>query len=260
MLTASSATAPAGLGTRALQLAKDPTPLVRKAVASSTAGVLALGLLSLGLVSEGDDRAERLSAPKNQAAAASAELPDPAVPPVDPLVQRFGDTADSGLSQGGITAFAAPTSGAASGSASGSASAVTSSPGGSPSPLAAQNPDAPATRGEGGLPLPEPMCDLPVVGLVCGGIGGGTDGALPALPELPDFPGLPALPGLPVPVPAVSIGANLAGQEIGVAVSLADPGIGVTLPGVGTIGSPTPSVPDETGLQVSVGSLEIGLP
>lgn len=254
VLTASSVTSPAGLGARALHLAKEPTPLVRKAVASSTAGVLALGLLSLGLVSEGTDRIERLSAPKSQTAAAIVELSDPTVPPVDPLVQRFDDTvaSTSGLVKGSTTAFGAPAS--VSAPSTTPSPAATPAPAGAPAPVAAQNPAAPATRDEGGLPSPEPVCDLPLVGLVCGGLGSDTDRAIPELPDLP------ALPGLPVPLPGVNIGVNLAGQEIGVAISLDDPGIGVTLPGVGTIGGTTPSVPEETGLNISIGSLEIGLP
>lgn len=251
MLSTSSAAAPAGFGARAIHLAKEPTPLVRKAVASSAAGVLALGLLSLGLVGEVDNGVEGLSAPKAQAAASSVELPDPSIPLVDPLPQRFTDTFTSELGSGSSagwrsrTAYQAPTA---------SPSASTGAP------LAAQNPAAPATRDDGslatgGLPIPEQACALPVINLLCG-----ITPTLPNLPALSELPELPAVPGLPVPLPGVNIGANLFGQEIGVAISLEDPGIGVTLPGLGTIGSLTPSVPDETGLDLSIGGLNIGLP
>jgi RNA polymerase sigma factor (sigma-70 family) len=78
VLTASSSSLPTGsLAARAIQLAKEPTPFMRKAAGASAAGVLALGLLALPFAS-GDKGVKGLSesnGSQSAAAPAVAELP-----------------------------------------------------------------------------------------------------------------------------------------------------------------------------------------
>ncbi|MEA2704271.1 MAG: hypothetical protein QOD63_2216, partial [Actinomycetota bacterium] len=83
--TSSSSAAPAGgLAARAAQLAKEPTPLMRRLAGASAATVLALGILSLGWAHRDD--APATAAPRRTITAASTEVP---VPPVDDAVLAF---------------------------------------------------------------------------------------------------------------------------------------------------------------------------
>ena len=237
VLTASSTAAPAGLSTRALQLAKEPTPLMRKVVGASAAGVLALGLLSLGLVTDGDDRVAGLAAPKGDAA--TVELPDPVV---DPLPERFSDSFARGSAS-----YALPRRTAAAPSGAVSAPAPSTR-----KPAAATTPaPKPQTRPQASpLPvpvpvpvtIPEPLCALPLVGGLCPS----TDGTDPA-PE-------PTLP-----LPDVNVGANLLEQKVGVAVGVDDPAVSVVA-GPIEVGEPTPATPEEEGVVATIGDTTIKLP
>ena len=61
---------------RVVQLAKEPTPMMRRVVGASAAGVLSLGLLSLGLVQPKDDAPRGYVAPKRASAADIPVLPE----------------------------------------------------------------------------------------------------------------------------------------------------------------------------------------
>jgi RNA polymerase sigma factor (sigma-70 family) len=61
---------------RVAQLAKEPTPMMRRVVAASAAGVLALGVLSLGVVQTDDDEPRTYVAPKRASNAETEVLPE----------------------------------------------------------------------------------------------------------------------------------------------------------------------------------------
>ena len=244
VLTASSATTPAGIATRALQLAKEPTPLVRKLVGSSAAGVLAIGVLSLGVVGGTDDRAAGLAAPPTSPRPVSLDTPEPAI--VDDLPERitpFTDRVAAGAPParqtfGGPASTDAPATGAP----------ATSDP--APAPSAPSAPPA-ATRPESTSPLPSPipapltdtLCTLAIVDGVCGG----TDDA-----ETEDD-------AEAAPLPTVEAGANLADQTVAVSVDAAETEVGAVVNDT-TIVEPAPEPPAEEGVAVTVGDTTISLP
>lgn len=221
VLTAASIPVPAGFA-RAVQLAKEPTPFMRKAVGASAAGVLAAGLLALPFVGNGSDgRVRGLEAPSaSSGAPAAVEFP----------AASFGSVPSYSLSPGAGAsvstarrAFSAPR---ATQPSKPPARPVTKG-----TPPAATKPD----QSDPGL-LPAPVCD--VLSLLCGAEGGGT-------------PPLPA-------VPPVTVGVNLGGHEVGLGVTLTPtPAAGAVIDGT-TVGSPATAAPATSGVTVGPVTVPLG--
>jgi RNA polymerase sigma factor (sigma-70 family) len=223
VLTASTSTLPTGsLAARAIQLAKEPTPFMRKAAGVSAAGVLALGLLALPFASSNKGVpgfAE--SQGSAQSAPAVAELP--AAAPIDTTSGSAYSLDASTMSRGsnGRLAFSAP-----------GATTPTTTPAKKKAPAqqspAATKPDEPAN------PL-APITDLlsPI-----------TDPLLPS--------GVDSLPA--------NVGVNLGGHDLGVGAVLgATPAVGVEADDQ-VIGTTDPATPTTPGVVVQVGPIAVPIP
>jgi hypothetical protein len=217
VLTAASVPALGGLTARAVQLAKEPTPFMRKAVGASAAGVLALGLLALPFVDEGGNgRVSGLAAPARSAGTpATAELPAASFDSAPAYSFSHGATE----SFGGRHAFIAPRSPRP--------ASPPKAPAKTPSPPAATKPDQPSL-------LPPAVCGA--VSLLCAGPGGN------------------ATPSLPIPaVPPVNVGVNVGGHQVGVGVTAGPtPSVGAVVDGT-QIGAPVPATPTSPGATVQAG-------
>jgi hypothetical protein len=209
---ASALGAGAGMA-KVVQMAKEPTPAMRRFVGASAAGVLTLSVLSLGFMDRNRDAdAEPLA--ERHAAPASASLPDYALPVSYGTPLTGGSSGASGtgipnLSTGpkGRTTFnpGAPGSGAEAPKAD------------APKPPAASSPDAQDPPGNG--PLAD-VCTL-----------------LAALCP-------------PADVPTIGLGANVGGIPIGagVTVDVADPldsTVGINVNGTQPLApAPAPTAPN----------------
>jgi hypothetical protein len=190
-----------------LHLAKQPTPAMRRFVGASAAGVLAIGVLSLGFVDRNHDaKATDLASPSHEASA-DATTPDQALAvsyasPLTGIVPMGGDSSSDAVRR--RSAY------------------VTPSPGGSSTPSA----PAPAAPPSGGAPaspqpaplLPDQTCTL--LAALCPPVNNGD--------------------------PTVGVGANLGGTTIGTTVTAnpTDPTsstIGLTVGDQTLIGSPAPA-------------------
>lgn len=231
-LAASSTEGAAGFVAKATQLAKEPTPFMRKVAGSAAAGVLAIGLLSLGFVGETDGPVAGLAAPRGTVGSASVELPEATIS--DSYAFPTGSFTTGGAAFGSVPSGSGRT--AFSGTPSATAPATPAE-----DPLAAKAPAAeqpPATKPEDASPL-APLCGL--VSLLCP-TGGDETAPPPALPEIP-----------------VNVGLNLGGHEVGVGLGLdASPTAGATVDDTDII-APAPT-PTDPGVQLQVGPVAVPVP
>jgi RNA polymerase sigma factor (sigma-70 family) len=227
VLTASSSSLPTGsLAARAIQLAKEPTPFMRKAAGASAAGVLALGLLALPFASS-DKGVKGLAAPDGTVQSAAA-------PAVAEVPAASFDTAGGSYALpagiGGTTsvdrrAFTAPRGTAVTPPASTKSTTTTTAP--APTP-AATKPDAPAN----------PLTQL---------LG-------PILTPILPSPG-----AAPTEIPA-NVGINLGGHDLGLgAIVGTTPALGVEADDT-VVGTTDPATPTTPGIVVQVGPLTVPVP
>ncbi|MCU1374489.1 MAG: hypothetical protein JWO68_1775 [Actinomycetia bacterium] len=222
VLTAASLPA-AGFGARAVQLAKEPTPFMKKALGASAAGVFALGLLALPFASDNGNGANGVAGPtRSSEAPAVAELP--AAAPISSPSYGLSTSSGSSTFSTGRQGFTAPKGTAPKPPAA--------KPAAKPAPPAATKPNE-----QPGL-LPAPVCAA--VALLC-----------------PGGNGAPAIPGAPA-LPPIGVGVNLGGHDLGVTVT---PAPGASIDDT-TVVAPAPATPAEPGITVQapgVGSLNIPL-
>jgi RNA polymerase sigma factor (sigma-70 family) len=196
VLTASTALPTGSLAARAVQLAKEPTPFMRKAAGASAAGVLALGLLALPFASNGGGAVKGVTDPGAQAASRGA----PAVAEAPAVALSSPGAATAGLA--GTTSadrrsFAAPHGKAAAAPAKAAPKPMQTTP-------AATKPDAPSN----------PITDLlaPILKPV---IPGGAPASIPANVGVNlggAVAGVGAVVG-PAPTAGVQVGDTVAGTN-----------------------------------------------
>ena len=217
-LASTSVPATSGLA-RVVQLAKEPTPFMRRVVGASAAGVLTLGLLSLGVIDRHDNQAVKgLALPKQPARAASIDLPVATIP--TPLDSTFGS-----LSLPAPVPAAPP--------------APTDTP-----PPAAPPPAAPAAAPAAEPPSsPAPAAtqpDTPLPGGVCA-----------LAPVLCQVVAPPQSQSTTPGTPAVAVGANVDGTGTGAAVTTDPaPSAGATVGGT-SVGTPAPTPTDPNTVSVT---------
>ena len=220
LASSSGAAGIAGMA-RVVQLAKEPTPFMRRVAAGSSATVLALGLLSLGLAHRDHTIVPSASGPKHTIRSASADSP----------VATFDDSvlgyAWAPVSIPVVPAAAPP----------GPTASIPGHPvSGAVSPTGRVTPDDSAADSttSAASALPAPVCAA--IAALCGS------------------------PGSDAPV-AVGVGANVADHQAGVAVTVAPvPAVSVTVDHT-TIGSPTPApTPAAPGVSVVVGPVSQTIP
>jgi RNA polymerase sigma factor (sigma-70 family) len=221
VLASSSTTGSSGLA-RVVQLAKEPTPMMRRVAGASAATVLALGLLALGLAHQDDPGTPTMAAPRQTITTASAEAP---VGTLDDAMLSFAWASNTG-SAAVAAAPSAPTHPGGAPTA-GVPSARPTSP--TPSGSAADSGSPAATS-----PLPAAVCTI--VAALCPAQGS-------------DSPPL-----------AVGLGANVADHEAGVRVNLAPvPSVSVTVDDT-TVGSPTAPTPSAPGVTLQAGPVSQTVP
>jgi RNA polymerase sigma factor (sigma-70 family) len=194
---------------KVVQLAKEPTPAARRFVGASAAGVLTLGLLSLGIIDRNREAdAEPLT--ERQAASATTTLPDYALP------VSYG-TPLTGITTG---AFGSGIPNLISGP-KGRTGYVAGAPGSAEVPAPTAATPAPSSNN-----TPPPAAETKDDGVICT--------LLAAL-----------CPPTSDPAPTVGVGANIGGTPIGVGVTVdvADPGVPTVGLNVGgtTILAPAPA-------------------
>jgi RNA polymerase sigma factor (sigma-70 family) len=176
---------------KVVQLAKEPTPAARRFVGASAAGVLTLGLLSLGIIDRNRD-ADADPLTERQAASASTTLPEYAMP------VSYG-TPLTGITTG---AFGSGIPNLTSGP-KGRTGYVAGAPGSAEAPAPTATAPAPSSN-----TTPPPAAEAKDDSLIC-----------TLLASL--------CPPTSDPAPTVGVGANIGGTPIGVGVTVdaTDPGV-----------------------------------
>jgi RNA polymerase sigma factor (sigma-70 family) len=223
-LAASTSAAPAsaGLGARVAGWAKEPTPMVRRLVGASAAGVLGLGVLAASFVGSPGAIATDLTAPKLTGPLRQLDLPDAQVLAGTRLDLPTGSTFTRS-SLGGPTISGPGARGGSGGG--GSSDGGTSAPGGTASaPSAPSAPAATAPDGQApdtGTPI-DPL--LEVLEPPAGGDG---------------------------PAVTVGVGGRLGDNTASVEVT-SEPSVSIDL-GPVQVGEPAPA-PEDDGVQVDLGT------
>jgi RNA polymerase sigma factor (sigma-70 family) len=216
---------------KVVQLAKEPTPAVRRFVGASAAGVLTLGLLSLGIIDRNREAdAEPLT--ERQAASATTTLPDYALP----------------------VSYGTPLTGITTGAFGSGIPNLSSGPAGRTGYVAGAPGTAETAAPTGTAPAPSPSTASPAAET--------NDGSLicTLLASLCPPTSDPAST-----TPTVGVGANIGGTPIGVGVTVdetapLDTTIGVNLGGTQVLApAPAPSEPNTATVTAPVVGT-IGLP
>lgn len=226
LAASSSVPATAGFG-KVVDWAKEPSPLVRKLVGASAAGILGLGVLALSFVGGPDVAVADLTTPKAQGPLRALNLPDG-------REIASVDLPSSGTAIG-RPSFAAPTTG------------------GTDRPRTIVN-VGPGTAAPAPSAKPAPKPSAPAASRPDGGVGESPLGGL--LP--PEIGGL-----LEEPV-QVGVGGSVAGNEVGVAVEVDEaPTVVITVNDteIAPLAGEPADVPEEDGLSIRLGGEEVlGLP
>ena len=160
-LTSSTSAAPAGMGGRVIEWAKEPSPWLRKVAGASAAGVLGLGILAASFLGGPDTAVADLAAPKVAGPLRELQLPDgPTLAStsydIGGAARSFGRPGST-LPTGGTGGRSAPVTNVDNGTSSNPSAPAASKP--KPKPAA-----PPATRGDDGL-LPDRGAEPVSVGI-----------------------------------------------------------------------------------------------